>query len=66
LFRFVSVFRTYIETTETNRIASKRTETTKICSLSNYFIIAEGTEQVNSFGKEYQNKNKYSPETLSL
>jgi hypothetical protein len=47
------VFRTYIETTETNRIVSKRTETTKICSLSNYFIKAEGAEQVNSFGKEY-------------
>jgi hypothetical protein len=27
---------------------------------------AEGAEQVNSFGKEYQNKNKYSPKTLSL
>ena len=26
-FRFVSVFRTYIETTETNRTVSKRTET---------------------------------------
>ncbi len=28
LFRFVSVFRTYIETTETNRTVSKQTETT--------------------------------------
>ncbi len=41
---FVSVFRTYIETTETNRAVSKQTETTlnflkntKICSLSNCF-----------------------------
>ncbi len=40
-FRFVSVFRTFIETTETNRTVSKRTETipnflknTKICSLN--------------------------------
>jgi hypothetical protein len=31
LFRFVSVFRTHIETTETNRIVSKRTETTRNC-----------------------------------
>jgi hypothetical protein len=47
LFRFVSVFRTYFETTETNRIVSKQTkpnrnnlkfsENTKICSLSNCF-----------------------------
>jgi hypothetical protein len=43
-FRFVSVFRTYIETTETNRNVSKQTKTTlnflkntKICSLSNCF-----------------------------
>ncbi len=42
LFRFVSVFRIYIETTETNSTVSKQTETTKkflkntqICSLSN-------------------------------
>jgi hypothetical protein len=27
-FRFVSVFRTYIETTETNKTVSKQTETT--------------------------------------
>ncbi len=44
LFRLVSVFRTYIEITETNRTNSKKTETTlnflkntKICSLSNCF-----------------------------
>ncbi len=42
--RFVSVFRIYIETTETNKTVSKQTETTlnflkntKICSLSNCF-----------------------------
>jgi hypothetical protein len=42
--RFVSVFRTYIETTETNKTVSKQTEITqnfrkytKICSLSNCF-----------------------------
>jgi hypothetical protein len=29
LFRFVSVFRTYIETTETNRTVLKQTETTQ-------------------------------------
>jgi hypothetical protein len=41
IFRFISVFRTFIETTETNRTVSKRTETiqnflknTKICSLN--------------------------------
>ena len=57
LFRFVSVFRTYIETTETNRIVSKRTEITRNClkkpkdDLSQ--TAAEGAEQVNSFGKEY-------------
>ncbi len=44
LFWFVSVFRTYIETTETNRTVLKQTKTTqkflkntKICSLSNCF-----------------------------
>jgi hypothetical protein len=44
LFRFFSVFRTYIKTTETNRTVSKQTETTlnflkntKACSLSNCF-----------------------------
>ena len=43
-FRFGSVFRTYIETTESNRTVSKQTETTlnflkntKICFLSNCF-----------------------------
>jgi hypothetical protein len=45
LFQFVSVFQTYIETTETNRTVLNQTETnqnnlkflknTKICSLSN-------------------------------
>jgi hypothetical protein len=42
-FWFVSVFRTHIETTETNRTVSKRTETirnflknTQICSLSKF------------------------------
>jgi hypothetical protein len=45
-FRFVSVFRTYIETPETNRTVSKQTKTTlnfqkntKICSLSNCFCL---------------------------
>ncbi len=44
LFQFVSVFQTYIETTETNRTVLKQTETTlnflkknKMCSLSNCF-----------------------------
>ncbi len=44
LFRFVLVFRTYIETNKTNRTVSKQPETTrnfmkstKICSLSNCF-----------------------------
>jgi len=57
LFWFVSVFQTYIETTETNRIVSKRTETSRNClkkpkdDLSQ--TAAEGAEEVNSFGKEY-------------
>jgi hypothetical protein len=38
LFQFVSVFRTYIETTETNRTVSNQTETTlNFLSLSNCF-----------------------------
>ena len=52
------MFQTYIETTETNRIVSKRTGTTRNClkkkpkdDLSQ--TAAEGAEQVNSFGKEY-------------
>jgi hypothetical protein len=56
LFRFVSVFRTYIETTETNRIVSKRTETTQnFLKKPKYALYqtAEGAEQGNSFGKEY-------------
>jgi hypothetical protein len=44
LFQFISVFRTYIETTETNRTVSKQTKTTlnflknnKICAVSKCF-----------------------------
>ncbi len=50
------MFRTYIETTETNRIVSKRTETTRNClkktpkdDLSQ--TAAEGAEQVKFFRK---------------
>ncbi len=52
------MFRTYIETTETNRIVSKQTETTRICLKKKpkadlFQTAAEGAEQVKSFGKEY-------------
>ncbi len=54
LGRFVSVFQTYIETTETNRIVSKRTETTQKKPKDDLSqTAAEGAGQVNSFGKEY-------------
>ncbi len=64
-FSVVSVFQTYIETTETNRTVSKRTEKIRTiktrrknlpkhslayCSWTNKFFL-----------KKYWNKNKYSP-----
>jgi hypothetical protein len=71
LFRLVSVFRTYKETTETNRTVSKQTETTlnflkntKICSLSNCFhgsSVCFGSVETSKLSvsvKKRNNRNK--------
>jgi hypothetical protein len=54
-FRFVSVFRTYIETTETNRTVSKRTETIQTFLKNTYQNLAE---QKKKFLKEDKDKKK--------
>jgi hypothetical protein len=68
LFRLVSVFRTYIQTTETNRTVSKQTETTlnflkntKICSLSNCFhwsSVCFGSIETSKLSVSIQKRNK--------
>jgi hypothetical protein len=68
-FRFFSMFRTFIETTGTNRTFSKQTETTlnflknaKICSLSNCF----GWASVVSVQSKHQNSlSLYRSETCT-
>jgi hypothetical protein len=72
LFQFVSVFRTYIETTETNRTVSKQTETTlnflkntKASSLSNCFgwsSVCFGSIETSKLAvsvKKRNNRNKH-------
>jgi hypothetical protein len=54
-FRFVSLFRTYIETTETNRTVSKQTETIRTFLKNTYQNLAE---QKKFLLKEDKDKKK--------
>jgi hypothetical protein len=61
------VFWTYIETTETNRIVSKQTETTWNCLKKTKDDLYQTAAELFIFlWKEDKNKNKKSPEILFI
>jgi hypothetical protein len=70
-FRYVSVFRTYIETTETNRSVSHQTETTlnflkntKIYSLLNCLVVSSVSKQTKK--NEKTKKSEENGKTLNF